>query len=215
MGQKFIDPAAFIQKGIRVITAPPAFFSEMPKTGGFLDPLVFIAFFGAVGGVIQALFMITGLQPRAGIAQALSAIIIYPVMIAIFSFLGAGIMFVIWKLLGSQENYETAYRCCAYVSAISPVTTLLGAVPYLGAPAGIALMTWYTVHASVEVHRIDRKKALLVFGIIGGLLALITLSGEIAARRAARYLNQMGTGRHEMQMKPEQIQKELEKLRKK
>jgi uncharacterized membrane protein YdjX (TVP38/TMEM64 family) len=40
------------------------------------------------------------------------AIIFMPIAVAIGSFIGAAILFVIWKLMGSQEDYETAYPLC-------------------------------------------------------------------------------------------------------
>ncbi len=40
---------------IEVITNPKGFFSEMPKTGGFQQPLVFMVVLGVVSGLITSI----------------------------------------------------------------------------------------------------------------------------------------------------------------
>lgn len=181
-----IDFQAIPQTAIKVITSPQEFFTTMPKTGGFIEPLVFMAIMGVVGGLITAVASIIGLRASAGIADGMAALILMPVFTIIFGFVGAAILFVIWKLMGSQEPYETAYRCAAYLSALSPITTVLGLVPYIGAAAGIALMVYYLVIASTEVHGIASQKAWLVFGIIGVIFSIMSINAEYAARNYSR-----------------------------
>ncbi|MDA8078867.1 MAG: YIP1 family protein [Nitrospiraceae bacterium] len=207
METKGIDVAAIPQTAIKVITAPQAFFREMPKTGGFLDPLVFMVVMGVIGGLIQAVLMVVGLHPVAGLAAGLSSVILIPIFVAIFGFVGAAILFVIWKLMGSQESYETAYRCAAYAGALTPITTILGIVPYVGSAIGLLIMTYYIVIASVEVHKIPSQKAWLVFGIIAAVLILFTISAQFAARRAVRQLEETS---REMQKQAEEMKKQAE-----
>lgn len=211
MESKGINVAAIPQTAIKVITTPQAFFREMPKTGGFLDPLLFMVVMGVVSGIIQAVLMVVGLHPMAGIAMAFSAVIFYPVAIAIGGFIGAAIMFVIWKLMGSQESYETAYRCTAYIGALTPITTVLGIIPYAGSAIGLGITLFYIVTASVEVHKIPSQKAWMVFGIIAAVLILFSISAQFAARRAARHLEETAK---EMQKQAEQAGKAAEQWQK-
>jgi hypothetical protein len=208
---KSIDFAAIPQTAIRVVTSPAAFFRDMKKTGGFIEPLVFMVIMGVVSGIIQAVLNILHLNVVGGAAAGVASVIILPVVIAIFGFISAGIAFVIWKLMGSQESYETAYRCVAYAGAVSPITTLLGVVPDLGSALGILIGTYFIVIASVEVHKIPEKKAWTVFGIIAAVLIVLSLSGQFAARRLTRE-----TGRFQEQMKEAttQMQKSAEESRK-
>ena len=104
-------------------------------------------------------------------------------MVLIFGFIGAAIMFVIWKLMGSDESFETAYRCGAYAAAISPITSVLGVIPYIGSLIGLAWGLYLVVTASVEVHKLPAKKAWMVFGIIGAVLAIMSLSAQASARK--------------------------------
>lgn len=204
MDAKGIDFAAISSAAIRVLTAPAAFFREMPKSGGFVEPLIFMVAMGVLAGVLQALIALLHLHPVAAAGAGLGAIIVVPIVVAIFGFVGAAILFAIWKTMGSPEPFETAYRCGAYLSALTPITVLLGIVPYLGAVAGLGLTTFYLVVASVEVHKLPAQKSWMVFGIIGAVLALMSLSGQCAARKAdsqlqpgAREWQQPGEARRE------------------
>ncbi len=177
-----------LNTAIKVITNPVAFYRDMPKTGGFVEPLIFVVALGLVSGVITAILSIFSLGSVASVGMGLAYIILYPVMAAIGSFIGAAILFIIWKIMGSQEPYETAYRCMAYAMAISPITVLLGIIPYLGAILGLAWYLYLMVAASAEVHKIVQKTALIVFGIIFILLAIPTTCGNFAARKAQKSL---------------------------
>ncbi|MGE5300756.1 MAG: YIP1 family protein [Acidobacteriota bacterium] len=216
METKGINVAAIPQTALKVLTSPAAFFREMPKTGGFVDPLVFMVGMGVIGGLIQAVFVIVGLHVVAGFAAGIASIIILPIMIAIFGFVGAAIIFFIWKLMGSQESYETAYRCAAYISALTPITTVLGIIPYAGAAMGIVLTTFFLVTASVEVHKLPSQKAWLVFGIIGGILIVVSISSQFAARRFARHMEETTKEMQaeDMQKKAEEASKAAEQMQK-
>jgi len=208
---KNIDFAAIPQTAIKVVTAPAEFFRDMPKTGGFVEPLVFMVVIGVVSGIIQAVLSILHLNVVGGVAAGVASIIILPIAIAIFGFVSAGIAFVIWKVMGSQESYETAYRCVAYAGAISPITTILGIIPYLGSALGILIGTYFIVIASVEVHKIPAKKAWTVFGIIAAVLVLLSISGQFAARRIS---SEAGRFQEEMKEATTQMQKSAEESRK-
>ncbi len=175
MEKKSIDFAAIPQTALKVLTSPVSFFREMAKTGGFVEPLVFLVALAAVAGILDAVFGIIGLVPGVGFRMAVSSIITFPVGFAIFGFLGAAILFVIWNLMGSKESYEVAYRCMAYLTAPMPIFVLVNSIPYIGTLLGIALLVYFTVIATVESHKIPTQTAWLVFGIIGGLLFTISL----------------------------------------
>jgi len=164
---------------VQVITRPVDFYREMQRSGGFVDPLIFMVIMAVAAGIIQSFFALIGVGYGG---FGISSIIIAPIAVAIFGFVGAGIVFVIWKLLGSTQSYEVAYRCAAYAAAISPLTTLVQPIPYLGALVGIAWGFYLMVVASTEVHEIDQKKAWIVFGVLGVLFAFGSLRTEYMAR---------------------------------
>ena len=200
-----------IQKTVMaVITDPAGFFRNMEKSGGFADPLIFMAAMGVVSGILQAILSVVGLGMKVSFAAALSMIFMIPLIVMIFGFVGAGIFFVIWKFMGSNQPYETAYRCVAYAAAVTPVTTLIGVIPYLGAIAALVWMMFLMVTASREVHNLELQKAWIVFGIIFGLLILLNINSQRVARNAEQQMQEFNRQIEEMQdMSPEEAGKAM------
>jgi len=215
MKKETIDLNEIKETAVKVLTSPQAFFKEMPKTGGYVQPLIFMVVMGVIGGLIQSIFSIIGLKVATGLAMGVASIILVPIVTGIFGFVGAAILYLIWKVMGSQEDYETAYRCVAYISALTPITSILGIIPYIGGAVGIALAMYFTIIATIEVHRIPSQKAWLVFGIIGAILILLTITGEISSRRmareAGRFQKQMEETTKQMQKQMEGVSKETQK----
>ena len=186
MEGKGIDFAAIPQTAVKVLTSPAEFFKGMPKTGGFVEPLVFLIAMGVVGGLLQSILSLLRFRVAAGMMMGVGSVILLPILIGIFGFVGAAILYVIWKLIGSQESYETAYRCGAYIGVLTPLSVLLNLLPIVGGVVNILLMTFFLVTASVAVHNLPSRKAWMVFGIIGGIMILFSVSAEFAARRISR-----------------------------
>ncbi|RQW83284.1 MAG: hypothetical protein EHM79_16555 [Geobacter sp.] len=222
MESKSIDFAGIPQTVIKVVTAPAEFFREMPKTGGFVEPLVFMVIMGAIsgllGGLFQAVSSMLGLHLYVGMQMGIASIVLLPIMFAlgsaVFGFVSAAILFVIWKLMGSGESYETAYRCVAYLAALSPLTTVLGIIPYIGGAIGLVIFTFYLVTASIQTHGIAAQRAWLVFGILAAIFIIFSVSAQIAARRFARNMEQAAESwkgaSEEMQKAAEEMQKNME-----
>jgi len=214
MGKRDIDFAAMPQTAISVITSPAAFFREMPKAGGFGDPLLFMIIMGGVSGLVQAIVGILGLKAGIGFGMAILSVILYPILFGVLGFIGAALLYLLWKLMGSQESYETAYRCLAYVTALVPVTTLLGVIPVVGALLSIALFTYFYVLMSVEAHKLPSQKAWIVFGALGAALLLLNMGAEIGQKKHDRekmkYQKHMEETTQEMRKSSE----EMEELRK-
>lgn len=202
--------SSVISDMIAVITNPAAFYRQMPRTGGFVDPLIFMVAMGIVGAILQIPLSLFHLGMAGSFGMALAYIILMPIMITIFGFIGAAILMVIWKLMGSKENYETAYRCAAYMTAISPITSLLNAIPYLGPIIGLAWMTYLLVTASVEVHALLPKPSWIVFGILAAIMAVMSISAQYAARKLTSSMQNINidTGTTE-QMSPEEAGKKM------
>jgi len=165
-----------------VITNPVGFFREMPRSGGFVHPLLFMVILGVVSGLISMILGLVGLG-APGVFSGVTGIILIPIAVAVFGFVVAAILFVVWKIMGSQESFEAAYRCLAYTAAIMPITTLLGGIPYLGGVIGIIWSSYLLIVASTEVHAVKSKIAWAAFGGLALLMVLSSLSMEFAAHR--------------------------------
>ncbi len=180
-----------IETAKTVITNPVGFYRGMAKSGGFAEPIIFLLVMAVASGLVMAVLSLLGLGPSAGLAIGFAAIIIYPIMALIGSFILAAILFVVWKLMGSPENYETAYRCVAYAAAISPITAVLGLIPYLGILVSVVWGTYLMITASTEVHGRAQQTALIVFGILGGIALLWNLGAEHSARSMRAHFSEL------------------------
>jgi hypothetical protein len=163
----------------------------MPKSGGLAEPLIFVVAIAVVSGLIRAVLGLFHFGVAVSAFAAIGSIVLVPIFAIIGSFIGAAILFGIWKLMGSKESFETAYRSAAYMTAISPITALLALIPYVGGLIGLAWGLYLIVTASVEVHRIQARTAWLVFGILTAVMALISVTGQIRARRFARSMESL------------------------
>jgi len=178
------SPVSLILNTVKeVITNPTGFFKEMPKSGGFGEPLIFMVAMGVVSALVGVVLSIFGLGFTGTFNMALVSILLVPILTAIFGFVGAAILFIIWKILGSQESYETAYRCGAYMTTITPITAVINAIPYLGIIISLAWAMFLIVTASTEVHKIKTNTAWIVFGILFLLMGLMSISSQCAARK--------------------------------
>ncbi len=175
----------------QVLTEPVAFYRGMDPAGGYANPVTFVLVMSAIAGLIGSLLAALGLGlPGAGIAGTLFSVLVVPLFVVIGSFILAAVLFVIWKLMGSAGNYQLAYRCVAFASAIFPVVTLASVAPYLGTALQVVWGTGLMAIAAIETHKISRNKAWLVLGVIGAF----SLFSNLSAEHQARKLQQMAEG---------------------
>ena len=172
-------------KAVALVKNPVAFYRGMPKRGGYLDPVLYLVVMAALAGLIISFYFLFGFGVVGGPAAGVGTILMTVVTSLVGSFVGAAILFVVWKLMGSNESFETAYRCTAYASVTYPFSAILGPIPYFGSMI-IMLYGFYLLSiASVEVHGLEPRKVQIVFGILAALVVISNLSTEIALRRMA------------------------------
>lgn len=175
------DPGQIVDQAIKVITNPVGFYQSMSKSGGYADPLIFMVVLAVASGIISAVLSMVGLGISGMMVGGIMAIIFVPIFAVIFGFVGAAILYVIWKLMGSDEDFETAYRCAAYSSAIGPILTVLGLIPLVGSLASALWPMALMAIASIHVHRRNEKLSWSVFGALAMFLVVINMGAERAA----------------------------------
>lgn len=182
-----------------VITNPVGFYRGMAKDGGYSEPLLFLIAMGVISALIQILLGVVGLG-GVGYAAAwgLFTIIVLPIFIIIFGFIIAGIMFLIWKIMGSEESYQTAFRCIAYASAISPVVAIFSVIPYIGTIVNVVWGFFLMITASIETHKVSKNASYIVFGVLGLVFLVIGISGESTQRQYAEMATTMKAQNTEM-----------------
>jgi len=205
--KKAVTTKTLMQTAVRVITSPTTFFREMKKCGGFSGPFTFMVMMGVINGLVTAALGLfdmasnpifsTGMTmvyivlypfaelshtPILSTGMAVASIILYPLAYAVLGFAGAGLVYAVWKMMGSRESYETAYCCVAFLAAFMPITTLLLVIPYAGLVASVVLLTYLYVLISREVHGIKASKAWVVFGLVGLVLFFMGLGADMRAQ---------------------------------
>jgi len=175
---------------IKLIVSPVGFFRIMPKTGGLLDPMIYLVMTVLLDVILVSVK--SAFTHGAGVNDLRMMVvwlIIASLIAVIVSFFLAGIIFAIWSFMGSKESYETSYRCMAYVQIIVPVAILLSTIPYLGL-LGIAWWFYLMVIATREVHALPVKPSLLVFGIIAVLAGLVYCNSVSSAIKAKEHMEE-------------------------
>ncbi len=193
-----------------VVTDSVGFYRNMQKTGGYAEPVIFVVVMAAITGLLVAVFSMFGIGQVGGMAVGVFAVIVMPIFAVIGSFIGALIMFVIWKLMGSPHGFETAYRCVAYATAIYPITFFLSLVPYIGSIIGVCWGMYLMFTASQEVHGIARQTAMIAFGVMALLAVFFQVSSEIAARKMAAKMDEFGGSMEEFGKSMEKMGEAME-----
>ncbi len=184
---------AIIEDVVTIITNPIGFYRRMPKSGGYGDPVTFMLVIAVVTAVLLAVSSLFGFGTVGdAMAVGFGGIIFLPIMAIFFSFVAAGLLYVVWKMVGSPESFEVAYRCVAYAAALYPITIVIGLIPYLGTIVSVVWWTYLMIVASMEVHRLPQQTAYVVFGILGIFFVATNVSSEIAARRLATEVEKVG-----------------------
>ena len=106
-----------------VVITPSQFFQNMPTTGGYVAPVIFLAICLAISGIISAI-----------IWGYLGAFLYFFIFGLIFSFIGAAILhFIAQQFFEGKAAYEGMYRVMAYAGVVNLVTW----IPVVGFFAGL------------------------------------------------------------------------------
>jgi len=186
---------AFFQTATKCLLTPTAFFSRLPRQGGFLNPILFGVMSIVVSFVLAYIWY--SLLGRGG-GGLFGFLIVIPfvvlsafIIVIIQLFLGSGILHLCLLLLGgANEGYQATFRVVSY----SSVTWLFNTIPVVGTIAslwGIVL----TVIGLREVHNTSTGKSVAAMAIPVGVVILValvlafTVVGFGASKRPAPFLS--------------------------
>ncbi len=190
---------------IEVLSDPRAFFSAMPREGGYEAPGTFAVVMLLVDAVIFGLSSLLHLHFLGIIA----ALIFVPLLGAIGMAIGAAIVLFLSRALRGEATFESSFRIVAYSSALLPVAALAALIPYL--PILVQAYGIYIfIVAVIAVHKIEEQRAWTVLGGIGAVLVLMALLSTFAARRVGPKLDRLG---HELERGAEQLNRAAEEMR--
>jgi hypothetical protein len=190
---------------IEVLTDPRAFFSTMPRDGGYEAPGIFAGVMLVAYGAIFGLFSLLRLQ----IFGFIAALIVVPILGAIGLGIGSAIVLFLSRALKGEATFESSFRVVAYSAALLPVAAAAAVVPYL--PILVQAYGIYIfIVAVIAVHKIEEQRAWTVLGSIGAVILLLALLSTFTARRVAPKLDRLG---HELERSTEQLKRAAEEMR--
>lgn len=162
-------PKAFIQIWRKVMLDPRSFYREMPSSGGFESPLIFLVICALISFVLK--LVVSGFI--GGVNTLFLIVLTY-----IF---GPGILMLACQFLFQGEgDYEGTFRVCAYAGAC----LVLAWIPALGVFA--YLYSSYLIFLGTEkVHKLDTTKAAIatLVAILVTAAILFFVLGEERVRR--------------------------------
>ncbi|AKB30727.1 hypothetical protein MSSIH_0037 [Methanosarcina siciliae HI350] len=167
----------YIETWKEVIQRPSDFFRKMPTTGGYNDPLTFAALSYLIYGLLSGLFgrgIMGGMYGYSGFrefgfATAIGTAIVAPIAGIISIFIGAAILFIIYKVLGGSGTYEGTVRFMSYATAVMAVYW----IPFIGWIFGLYEIYLYIV-GGMFVHDVSMVKSAIA--VLLPLVVIILLT---------------------------------------
>src|SRR3989442_610929 len=162
-------PKGFIAVWKKVMMVPHKFYREMPSSGGFESPLIFL---GICALVYFILIVVVG-----GVVEALNSLF----LLFLTYIFGPGILMLACQFLFQGEgDYEGTLRICAYAGAC----LVLAWVPALGVFA--YLYSFFLIFLGTEkVHKLDPTKAAIatLVAVLVTAAIMVFVLGEGRIRR--------------------------------
>jgi hypothetical protein len=189
---------------IEVLTDPRAFFSSMPREGGYEAPGLFAIIMLLVHAVITGVFALLHLR----IFGFVAALIFVPLFGAIGLAIGTIIVLLLSRALRGEATLESSFRIGAYSAALLPLAAIASIVPYL--PILVEAYGIYIfIVAVIATHKVEEQRAWTVLGGIGAVVLLLALLGTATSRRVGPKLERLG---HELERNAEQLKRAAEEL---
>ena len=139
----------------KVLTDPEGFYSEMPKEGGYQEPLTFAAINFAIAGLLLGIVavLLSGIGP--------SFIVIVPIFMVIGGivklFIIGIILLIFFKILGGSGSYEGTVRILSYSSVVL-VFVWIPIIGWIISLYGI----WLIIVGGKHVHNLTTLKSAVV-----------------------------------------------------
>ena len=187
IGESLTFPALFTWAAT-LAKSPRAFFKSMAKSGGYLTPVLTLAFWSFASSVVS--FLVGFVRPSAAagpVGLRLAGVIISPLIGLLVGFILSAVLFVVWHLMGSRENFQAAFRVWSFISPVWAVGALLGVVPYLSVLNLVAAFL-LVILASEEVHGLPKARSWTTWSLIAAGVVLLGFVGFLfqqATRGAA------------------------------
>ncbi len=173
---------SYFDKVKLIITKPKVFFDEMPTTGGYKGPVLFMSINYFLFSILQLIVSYIAAPKLFSLMSAESLIVIPMFLLGIVFIIGVAItiMFLMggyyhffFKMFKGQGKYEGTMRALMYPSALLPFS----AIPFVNIITGI-----YSLYISLlgisKIHKISTSRALgaLIVSVIVTIIFLVIIA---------------------------------------
>lgn len=170
---------AYFQTAMKSLFNPVEFFSKLPASGGYGNPILFAIFSTALSVPISILILT--LFGKTGFSVTLIGIVMGFVCALIGAAISTPVAILVWSglihgslhlLQGTKEGFQATFRVTAYSSA----PQLFAAIPLLGATVATVYSVILTVIGVRETHQVSTGKSAGAVGIAAGIVLLLALA---------------------------------------
>ncbi len=205
MAEVAFDFKKFIDETKATLLTPADYFSVMPKTGGFAEPLIKAVIYGFVAALINLLWMTLSLGAIGGAfggmlggGVGVMGLVMSVIGSIIALFIGGAIVLVISAICGGSTDYEANVRVTASLMAISPISALFGFLSgfslWLGGIASIAVSLyglWLLYNALIKALGGKEGPAKVITIILAVIPVLMIVSGLLCMKAVSTIPDQM------------------------
>ncbi len=197
MNNKTFDFNKLSKESQETLLNPKEYFSTLPLSGGFTEPVLKAVFYGTIAGLFAVLWSVMGLSAMGGFggvwggAVGIMALIWSIVGSIIAVFVGGAIVLVISAICGGNTDYEACVRVYASLMVIYPINAFLAFLYGISLPLGstvglmVSLYAIYLMYTAVQQALKGRESTLKIVAIV--LVALVVM-GFFASRKATKTL---------------------------
>lgn len=186
----------YIETCKEIIKTPSDFYRKMSTTGGYTDPLTFVAISCLIYGILIVLvhygmLKINGMYgwdfifiPMTGMSTIdvmyswaliiFIYILVAPILNIIFTFITAAVQYPIYKIFGGTGSYEGTVRVRSYSAAVM----VLSWIPILGLILSIYSL-YLNIVGGMIVHKVSMGKSTVAVLISIVLFAIVAFAAGL------------------------------------
>ena len=196
-----IDINRLIKESRETLLNPKDYFSSLPLTGGFMEPVIKAVIYGTIAGLFSLLWTVLGLSALGGTMWSGTIgvlTLIYSVIGAIIAaFIGGGIMLVISAICGGNTDYEANLRVATSIMVIYPINAFLaflyGINTDLASVVGLAVTfySFYLLYHATILSLNGKESSVKIVAIVLVVLSLLGFYGSRKVSQSAQEFSDM------------------------
>jgi hypothetical protein len=192
MSNEKIDFNKILKDSMDTLLHPKEYFASMPLTGGFVEPLIKAAIYGAIGGLLSLLWSVIGLSALgAGILGGAAGVmaLIWGIIAAVIGvFIGGIFVLVISAICGGNTDFEASVRVSASLLVLYPISAFVALFYGINFTLGgifVLLVNLYGLYLLYEaiIQALKGKESSMKIVLI--VLAIIVVLGFFQGRRTS------------------------------